>query len=85
MVWTVRGSTWAGIMFKANTACEAKVVNLELNSREKQSKNEMKVNLSKCSMTVNAETILQVVWRPHLRGTVRSSKPANLAMSATET
>ena len=48
-------------MFKANTACEVKVVNLELNSREKQSKNEMKVNLSKCSMAVNAETLLQVI------------------------
>ena len=48
-------------MFKANTACEVKVVNLELNSREKQSKNEMKVNLSKCSMAVNAETLPQVI------------------------
>ena len=46
--------------FKAKTACEAKVVNLELNFRKKQSKNGMKIDLLKCSWVVDAGTLFRV-------------------------
>ena len=69
------------MMFKAKTVCDAKVVNLELNFHKKQSKNEMKIDLLKCLWVVDARILFQVVWRPHLRVTVRPSKPANLAIS----
>ena len=72
-------------MFKAKTAGEAKVVNLELNSRKKQSKNGMKIDLLKCSLARDTGASFRVVWRPHLPVTARPSKPANLAMSVSET
>ena len=72
-------------MFRAKTAIEAKVVNLELNPRNKQSKNGMKIDLLKRLLAVNAGTLFRVVWRPHLRGTARPPKPANLAVSVVET
>ena len=71
------------MMFKAKTTCEAKVVNLELNSGKKQLKYGMKNDVLKCSLAVDAG-IFQVVRGPHLRGTARSSKPANLAIVVTE-
>ena len=46
-------------MFKAKTACEVKVVNLELNSRKKHSKNGIKIDLSKCSWVVDAGTLFR--------------------------
>ena len=46
-------------MFKAKTACEANVVNLELNSCKKQSKNGMKIDLLKCSWVVDARTLFR--------------------------
>ena len=72
-------------MFKAKTACEANIVNLELNSLKKQSKNWMKIDLLKCSLAVDAGILFQVVIRLHLRGTTRYSKPTNLAISVIET
>ena len=48
------------MMFKAKTACEAKVVNLELNSGKKQSKYGMKIDVLKCSLAIDAG-IFQVV------------------------
>ena len=48
-------------MFKAKTACEVKVVNLELNSRKKQYKNCMKIDLLKCSLAVDAGALFRVV------------------------
>ena len=69
------------MMFKAKTVCDAKVVNLELNFHKKQFKSEMKIDLLKCLWVIDARILFQVVWRPHLRVTVRSSKPANLAIS----
>ena len=62
MVWIARCSTCAGIMFTAKTASEAKVVNLELNSRKKRSKNRMKIDLLKCSLVVDAGTLFRVVF-----------------------
>ena len=85
MVRIVRCSTWAGIMFNANTICKAKVVNLELNSRKKQYKNGKKTELLKSSFAVDAVTLFRVAWRPYLHGTARSSKPANLSMSVIKT
>ena len=49
-------------MFTAKTASEAKVVNLELNSRKKRSKNRMKIDLLKCSLVVDAGTLFRVVF-----------------------
>ena len=68
------------MMLKSKTACEGKVVNLELKSRKKQSKNEMKIYILKSSTVVDAGILFQVVWRPHFSRTARSSKPANLAI-----
>ena len=48
-------------MFRAKTAIEAKVVNLELNPRNKQSKNGMKIDLLKRLLAVNAGTLFRVV------------------------
>ena len=48
-------------MFKAKTTCQAKVVNLELNSRKKHPKNGMKIDLLKCSLAVDAGTLFRVV------------------------
>ena len=45
------------MMFKAKTPCEAEVVNLELNSRKKLSKNGMKIDLLKVSLAVDAGTL----------------------------
>ena len=53
------------MMFKAKTACETKIVNLELNSRKKQSKNGMKIELLKCSLAVDAGTLFQLFF--HVR------------------
>ena len=48
-------------MLKCKTSCEGKVMNLELKSRKKQSKNEMKIYLLKSSTVVDAGTLFQVV------------------------
>ena len=48
-------------MLKTKTTCKAKVVNLELNSRKRQSENRTKIDLLKCSLAVVAETLFQVV------------------------
>ena len=48
-------------MFNANTICEAKVLNLELNSRKKQYKNGKKIKLLKSSLAVDAVTLFRVV------------------------
>ena len=47
--------------FKAKTACEAKVVNLELNFRKKQFKNGMKIDLLKCSWVVMQEHYFELL------------------------
>ena len=47
-------------MFKAKTACGAKVVNLELNSSMKQSKNGMQIDLLKRSLVVDERTLFQL-------------------------
>ena len=39
------------------TTCAVKVVNLELNSRQKKSKHGMKINLLKYSLDVDAGTL----------------------------
>ena len=79
------------MMFKAKTACD-KVVNLELNSRKKQSKNGMKIALLKCSWVADAGTLFSSYFKhscgsyfKHLCGTARPSKPANFVMSVIET
>ena len=71
------------MMFKAKTACD-EVVNLELNSRKKQSKNGMKIALLKCSWVADAGTLFSSYFK-HLCGTARPSKPANCVMSVIET
>ena len=47
-------------MFKVKTACGAKVVNLELNSSMKQSKNGMQIDLLKRSLVVDERTLFQL-------------------------
>ena len=47
-------------MFKVKTACGAKVVNLELNSSMKQSKNGMQIDLLKRSWVVDERTLFQL-------------------------
>ena len=47
-------------MFKVKTASGAKVVNLELNSSMKQSKNGMQIDLLKRSWVVDERTLFQL-------------------------
>ena len=49
------------MMLQAKIACEAILVNLELNSHKKQSENVMKIDVLKCSLVVDAEALFQVV------------------------
>ena len=61
MASLVRFRTSAGIMYRARTTCEAKVVNISLNSWNIQSENGMKIDRLKCASAEAAMILFRVV------------------------